>query len=76
MSDFIRVKKLQDSDGHWYWIPLEEVDKFEQDSRDLDGMDYMDCPDKFDDFSDNYEKYRTGGDPDNVPDYFANGKNK
>lgn len=30
----------------------------------------MDCPDKFDAFIDEYDKYRTFGDPNNVPDFF------
>jgi len=66
-----KITKLQDSDGHWYWIPNDLVDAFNADEQELSGKDYMDCPDLFDTFSDNYEQYRTGGSPDLMPDIFA-----
>ncbi|WP_456867609.1 hypothetical protein [Galbibacter sp. BG1] len=64
------IKRLQDGDGHWYWIPLNEVDSFAADLDKIDGKDYMDCPDEYDAFSEKYEKYRTGGSPDLIPDFF------
>ncbi|MGK6342849.1 hypothetical protein ACMGDK_11455 [Chryseobacterium sp. DT-3] len=64
------IKKLQDDDGHWYWIPNEFVKEFEEHEEFLCGKSYMDCPDEFDDFIEKWDKYRTHGHPDNVPDIF------
>jgi hypothetical protein len=63
---------MQDSDGHWYWIPLSLVDEFENEEEILSGVDYMDNPDAFDDFIDKYEVYRTYGSPDCVPTFYEN----
>lgn len=49
-----KIEKLQDGDGHWYWIPISEVDRFIIELRELDGIDYMDNPDKFDAFTERY----------------------
>jgi len=64
----IKIKKIQDSECDWYWIPENEVDKFELMSNSLNGKDYMDCPDRFDDFESTFGHYRTGGDPNLTPD--------
>lgn len=68
---FASTTRLQDHDGHWYWIPDSEVVAFNTHLENLEGKDYMDDPDSYDLFSDKYEKYRTLGDPDNMPDYFS-----
>lgn len=62
--------KTQDDDCHWYWIPNEQIEDFKTDLSGIAGKDYMESPDAFDTFSQKYEKYRTGGSPDNVPDFF------
>lgn len=67
----MNITKLQDSDFNWYWIPNELVENFNKDSYRLSGMEYMDDPDSFETFSDNYSEYRTYGDPDLIPDIFA-----
>lgn len=67
-----KIKKLQDCDGHWYWIPLDLVEKFEAYIKNLAGLDYMDDPDLFELFDDNFAEFRTLGDPDNMPEYFKN----
>lgn len=66
----IRVKKLQDTDSHWYWIPEELVAGFNQLCEKLSGKMYMDCPDVFDSFSESFEVYSTGGCPNTPPDCF------
>ena len=71
-TEQVSITKLQDDDSHWYWIPNDIVQKFESDLSAITGKDYMDCPDLFDDFTENYGHYRTGGDPDNMPQYFKN----
>lgn len=64
------ITKIQDCDGHWYWIPNDELEDFEADNRALDGLDYMDNPDAFDAFESNWGHYRTGGDINNTPRHF------
>ena len=64
------ITKIQDEDGHWYWIPNDILDNFREDLDNISGKEYMDCPNDFDNFIDNYDVYRTLGDPDNMPDYF------
>lgn len=55
-------KKVQDQDGHWYWIPKELLKEFD----DWDLSDY-----ESDDFDcDKYNEYRTYGSPDLVPDFY------
>ena len=64
------IKKAQDSDGHWYWIPKRLLAEFTNELKEITGLEYMDNPDAFDLFSDKYEQYRTLGDPGNMPDFF------
>lgn len=63
-------KKLQDTDCDWYWVPLEMVDDFKRKNKELEGKEYLDDPYAFDLFHDNFGKFRTGGCPDNKPDYY------
>ena len=69
-----KIKKLTEDDGHWYWIPENEVEQFNADSEKLEGKEYMDCPDEFDSFIYKYDHYRTGGAPELVPDCFDGNK--
>lgn len=64
------ITKLQDNNGHWYWIPNDKVKDFNNDIEVMSALDYMESPERFDDFSEDYEQYRTGGDPDLMPDIF------
>ena len=64
------VTKLQDNDGDWYWIPNEKVREFCSDKQGIEGKEYMDAPEDFDDFTAKWDVYSTGGDPNNMPDYF------
>jgi hypothetical protein len=66
----IDIEKLQDTDGHWYWIPLDMVNDFEDTVNFLSGKYYIDFPDEFDEFEKKYEKYRTYGSPDLRPQIF------
>ena len=71
MNKYLKnISKEQDTDGHWYWIPLRLLAEFRNAVIGLEGKEYMDCPEAFDAFNENYEKYMTGGDPDNVPDFY------
>jgi hypothetical protein len=58
------VKVVQDDSGHWYVIPAELEDSFDEDLQDEDS-----------DFGEKYGKYRTGGGP-NLVQLFADLKNK
>lgn len=58
------IKKLQDNDGHWYWIPKDKVMFFNNDVEAMSILDYMDDPERFDAFEEDYGKYATGGSPD------------
>lgn len=64
------ITKRQDDDSHWYWIPNRLLCEFDNELAEITGIDYMDNPDAFDAFIEKYDKYRTGGDPDLMPDYF------
>lgn len=66
----MNIIKLQDNKGHWYWVPTELVEVFIRDRESLSGLDYTQDPRRFDYFIDTYEKYRTHGDPDQVPSIF------
>lgn len=66
----IEIEKLQDGEGHWYWIPKDRVNDFEKAVDFLSGKDYLDFEDEFNEFIDAYDKYRTGGDPSLTPDIF------
>jgi len=71
MKDILKnITKIQDNDGHWYWITHNILDEFNLDLYNITGIEYMDNPDAFDIFIDKYDKYRTYGDPDNTPDIF------
>lgn len=63
-------KKLQDNDGHWFWIPTNLVSEFENDLEVITGIEYMDNPDAFDYFIEKYSVYQTGGSPELKPDYY------
>ncbi len=67
MADNSKIKKLQDGDGHWYWIPLADVPQFRIDLDRILGIEYLDDPEAFDDFSIRYSSFATGGSPDSVP---------
>jgi len=64
------VTKIQDNDGHWYWIPNDLLDGFKDHLSRMSGKYYLDCPDEFDRFDDRYDNFRTLGDPDNVPRFY------
>lgn len=66
----INITKCRDNDGHWYWIPNDELDSFKKELEEITGIDYMDNPDKFDIFIEKYDKYRTLGDPNITPNFF------
>ncbi len=70
MKGYTRVKKVQDTEGHWYWIAEESLTDFRNRVEYLTGIEYMDEPDAFDKFIDFYSEYRTHGHPDNVPKPF------
>lgn len=53
------VKVVQDDSGHWYVIPADLGDSFDEDLQDEDS-----------DFDEKYGKYRTGGGP-NLVQLFA-----
>lgn len=63
------ITKLQDNDGHWYWIPNELAQQFHKDIDNLPS-EYMDAPDLFDKFMADYGNYMTDGSPDNMPEHF------
>ena len=64
------ILKLQDEEGHFYWIPKNTADQFNDDLEFIIGKDYLDCPNEFNNFIHNYEKYRTLGDRDLIPDFY------
>ncbi len=66
------ITKIQDNDGHWYWIPNTRIGNFEHDNLQLSGKDYMNCPEKFDEFNSIFSDYLTGGDPDLIPEILLN----
>ena len=66
----VGIYKRQDDDGHWFWIPEDEIVEFNIALSKLEGKSYMDCPDDFDNFSEKFEVYRTGGSPEISPNYF------
>ena len=68
--EILHVNKMQDGDGHWYWIPQDDLNEFNRYMEEMDGKEYMDCPEVFDSFSEYFEMFRTWGDPDIQPDYF------
>jgi hypothetical protein len=65
------ITKLTDNDGHWYWIPNEMVNNFNEYLDKMRGKEYLDIPNIFDDFIDKYSKYETGGDENLTPQYFG-----
>ena len=58
----IKVKATQDENGHWYVLPNEVVEDFDKDEQNEDFVDSG----KFDN---KYNKYRTGGDLNNIQLY-------
>jgi len=58
----IKVKATQDENGHWYVLPNEVVEDFDKDGQNEDFVDSG----KFDN---KYNKYRTGGDLNNIQLY-------
>jgi hypothetical protein len=66
---YIPVKAIEDSDGHWYLVPNEEVDQF---SKDLENEKLID-PREFDD---KYGQYRTGDCLNNEQLFILNPLNK
>ena len=52
-----KITKLQDGDGHWYWVPNEIVEVFNIDVRHIVGSTYTEYPEMFDAFIDKYDKY-------------------
>lgn len=66
------VRKIKDSEGDWYWIPEDKIDRFIKKNSLLEGKEYMDCPDEFDKFMKDYSDYKTGGDEDIRPIAFEN----
>ena len=58
----IKVKATQDENGHWYVLPNEVVDDFDKDGQNEDFVDSGD-------FDNKYNKYRTGGDLNNIQLY-------
>lgn len=68
----VSVKKLQDFESDFYWIPEDRIEKFNEDSEMLGGMQYMDNPELFEKFNDDFGIFATGGCADLVPDVFDN----
>ena len=64
------IKKIQDDDGHWYWLPISETTLFYEYLQKMEGISYSDDPDLVDEFIERFDKYRTGGGPDVVPNHF------
>lgn len=64
------IVKLQDCDGHWYWIPKVLSEDFKTTNEVFYSIDYMDDPVEFDEFSMKYEHYRTHGSEDCTPEHF------
>ena len=58
----IKVKATQDENGHWYVLPNEVVDDFDKDGQNEDFVDSGD-------FDNKYNKYRNGGDLNNIQLY-------
>lgn len=56
--------------GNWYWIPNEILAEFKSDLRQIRGLMYLDNPRMFEYFVEKYNKYRTFGHKDNMPDFF------
>ena len=51
----------QDSDSHWYVIPDELLERFDELDDKTSGVEYVDDPHSFDEFERLFGKYRTGG---------------
>lgn len=68
----IKVKRLQDFESDWYWIPEEKIETFNEMNDELSGMVYTDNPDFFEKFNDDFGGFSTGGSPDSVPHNFEN----
>lgn len=64
------ITRLQDNDSDWYWIPNKKVREFCSNKKEIEGKEYMDAPEDFDEFTAKWDVYSTGGDPNNMPDYF------
>ena len=63
-------KRFQNENGDWYWIPSEIEKEYLVDFEKIEGKEYNDCPEAFDSFDEKYSVFATGGDINNVPDYF------
>lgn len=74
--DMNKITKTQDWEGDdWYWIPNKLLKQFNADSDKMSSIgEYMDDPDAFDEFEQKYGKYKTGGSPDLVPDFYEGNK--
>ena len=66
----INIKKMQDEDSHWYWIPVSMVEEFCRESDYICGKSYEDAEDEIEDFIYKYERFRTHGDSDSVPNFY------
>lgn len=66
------VKKMQDFESDFYWIPEDKVDKFNDECAILRGMEYSDNPELFCEFDAEFGMFATGGCADLVPDVFDN----
>lgn len=66
----IKYELRQDDDSHWYWIPIELLEKFDSDLQVIYGKDYMEVADEVDTFIEDFDRYRTCGDPNNIPFHF------
>ena len=72
IAAIVKVKKLQDNDCHWYWIPAIMVSSFVFDLENLPELD-VDKPETYNSYGKfelKYDKYRTGGHPEVVPGEF------
>lgn len=66
----IKIQKLQDDDSHWYWIPLSMVEEFEEDLEYITKNKYYAVGDELEAFTYKYERFRTYGSSDNIPDFY------
>ncbi len=65
------IKKIQDNEGNWYWIPKDQLKEFATYMLDLPEY-YIDNPEMYDEFEDKFGIYRTSGDKNIKPDIFKN----
>lgn len=64
-SKYINIKLLQDDSSHWYIIPQEVVDDFENQMNYIYDHDDDGIEDIINEFDNKFGKYRTGGDINN-----------